>query len=417
MMTARTALTVSPAGGDDPIAVTPPAGIPAPDPVAVTVATGTTGIRRLAPLAAAVVLSQQGFRRGASGRLDLHGQDLRDVDLKTLDLRGADLSGVDLPGKDLSGLDLSGANLAGARLDGATLVGTNLHGVKATGASFTKAHFDLSDLSEADFTGARFADARFGGFVDDMAGDDGTTIGAGYVIRKSKFTNADFSRAVFEAGATIVGSTIDGATFDGARLGTVTFAQGSMRGASFERIAGILTTDHMDATNADFRHIDGATIRLRTSKVDGASFADSNVQLTATAIDLRHVDLSVAHKDLRNAAFTDCVMTGMDFSGFDFRGATFRSTGPVIASPYLSSTGRQSASIVSGVNFHNARFDGASFRDFDLRKAQLDAGALRGTTIGYGDDTPTFVSSDRYDIKTVFRDAWPRDSARRQHFG
>ena len=401
-----------------------PNGTPPADPTKTAVADakpGTQGIKRLSSDAATVVLTEQGTGKASQApaqspppppppppKLDLHGQDLRTVDLTKLDLRSADLTGADLTGKDLSGIDLSGATLTGAKFDGAIFTHANLHGVSAKGASFAKAYFDHTDLDNADFTEAKFTSASFGRINADrtqplaavgMYWDD---------VDGSNFSKCDFAGADIWQVSCFKHCNSDGANFNDVKFSSFTFINGSLKGASFQHISGYVSCGGADASNTDFSNIDGATLNIGQSKLDGATFSNSRFNgLGIADADLTTVNMSVKDKDLRKAYFANCIMTGMDFSGYDFSGAQFFCYGRFMESPFQSGSAASTNGMVENTDFRGAKFAGAQFHNMDMRGALLSAGALRGTTINYWGDLLIHVDREDYDINKLFRNIWP----------
>ena len=324
-----------------------PAGLPAEPVVAntaeQTAATGTRGIALLAGDTAAILIAQQNEPTLAPAPLDLSGRDLREEDLSKLDLRGANLSGVDLTGKDLTGLDLTGAKLTDARLDGTTLIDTTLNEVDAKGASFTGALFVRTGMNNADFSGGKFNDAFFGGTKDDpnLTADEARDQGKSLTITSSKFVDADFSGMTAQYAVTFMDSNLDNAKFEDAKAprqpdlpgghrvsgSGIGFNNSSAKNASFRGISADISTYQTDLSGADFSNSTSNWLNFAISKLDNASFKDSDTRLQFVGVDLKTVDLAVKNKDHSRTAFSNADISGQDFSGYNFSGTYFQATG------------------------------------------------------------------------------------------
>jgi uncharacterized protein YjbI with pentapeptide repeats len=390
---------------------------------------GTPGIKRLSSDAATVVLTEQGKDRTSPApakapppppKLDLHGQDLRTADLTKLDLRGADLTGADFTGKNLSGIDLSGATLTGAKFDGATFSHTNLHGVTATGASFTKASFDETDLDNGNFTEAKFTGATFGANFQ-LPPTDVQTFEKCYIIKGVNLTKADFSGTNFTHEMFIDQFTADDASFaqasSSARVGLITFTKGSLKRANFEGIKAGLDIGGVDASNADFSHINGGGARFGVCNVDGATFHDSDTKLWFDRMDIRNADLSTKDKSLRKSSFVDCNMSGMDFSGYDFSGANFLSYGPTSEGLYGKASSIDTGELVTGTNFRGAKFTDAYFSNMQMTKSLIDSGGFQGATVTNNIGYVIHIENEKYDVAMLFRNIWPQYKRRLAEMG
>jgi uncharacterized protein YjbI with pentapeptide repeats len=374
-----------------------PAGVPTEPVVAdaseQTAATGTRGIALLAGDTAAILIAQQNEPTPAPAPLDLSGRDLRAEDLSKLDLRGANLSGVDLTGKDLTGLDLTGAKLTDARLDGTTLIDTKLNEVDAKGASFTGALFVRTGMNNADFSGAKFNDAYFGGTKDDpnITADEAEVRGKQFFVDSSKFTDADFSGVTAQYALIFVNSNLDDANFEGAKAprqpngpggerpsngSAIAFNQSSAKNVSFDGTSADITTYQSDLSGANFSNSTSNRLHFTISKLDNASFKDSDTRLQFVGVDLKTVDLAVKNKDHSRTAFVNADISGQDFSGYDFSGTYFQATGSQADTIFAPGKSMSLDNLVTGTNFSGANFKGATFEDFDMRKALTDAGAL-----------------------------------------
>jgi len=380
---------------------------------------GTQGIKRLSSDAATVVLTEQGTSKTSQApvktpppppKLDLHGQDLRTADLTKLDLRGADLTGADLTGKNLSGIDLSGATLTGAKFDGATFSHTNLHGVTATGASFTKASFDETDLDNGNYTEAKFTGATFNANFQ-LPPTDVQTFEKCYIIKGVNLTKADFSNVTFQRDIFIKQFVADGASFNNAlstsKIKEITFSDGSAKGANFQGIKGGLFIGGTDASEANFSRIDGGAVGFGRSKLDGATFRESDTKLWFADMEIRNADLSTKGKSLRQSTFVNCDMSGMDFSGYDFSGADFSSDSPKPDGLYGSRSSIDASELVSGTNFRGANFSGTRFSNMQMAKALVDSGGFRGAIVSNWLGANLHVADAGYDIKTLFPNIWP----------
>jgi uncharacterized protein YjbI with pentapeptide repeats len=390
---------------------------------------GAQGINRLSSDAATVVLTEQGTDKTSQPpakapppppKLDLHGQDLRTADLTKLDLRGADLTGADLTGKNLSGIDLSGATLTGAKFDGATFSHTNLHGVTATGASFTKASFDETDLDNGNYTEAKFTGATFGANFQ-LPPTKVTTFEKCYIIKGVNLTKADFSGTNFTHEMYIDKFTADDASFaeasSSARVGLITFTKGSLKRANFEGIKAGLDIGGVDASNADFSHINGGGTRFGICNVDGATFHDSDTKLWFDRMDIRNADLSTKDKSLRKSSFVDCNMSGMNFSGYDFSDAHFISYSPTREGLYGKESSIDTGELVTGTNFRGANFTNTYFANMQMAKALVDAGGFRGAIVSNDISFTVHIGDGNYDMAMLFRNIWPEYKARLAEMG
>lgn len=275
--------------------------------------------------------------------------------------------GESLAGEMLAEIDLSGADLSGADFEGANLARANLREAILIGAVLTRANMAGAMAVGADLTGVAGASADL----------------SGAVLSKARVGNADLTGAILIE-ANLTGTMLDrsllcGASLRRARAGGCSaigadFGGADLSGADFELA---------DLAEADFTRALGtrAVLRranMRDARLGDADFCDADCAgITATnlrasgATKLRGVNFTQARGE--GAKWQRCDLTNADFRFARLPGADW--TRAILDGADLS------AADLSGSTFRKAKLRGAKMIAARLFRASLERADLSGADV------------------------------------
>ena len=309
------------------------------------------------------------------------------------------LSGITLSYNDLSGWDFNGQNLWKARFQDATLANTNF-----TNADLTSANFGGAILTNAIFKGADLTSAS---------------------LRATTLTNADFTDAIVN-GINFYGTV----GFTQAQLkSTKSYKEKNLSGVNFQYIDGLIDFSGLDfsgfnLTSADFGMTILKDVDFTDAIITGASFYGSSdftkAQLKSTK-NYKEKDLSGINLNfndwsdldfkgfnltstvfrgafIKNADFTDAIITGADFGGSQQKGFTKTQLESTKSYKEKDLTGIRldcnnmhhwdfSGFNLTSANFYHATLSNTDFTDTILTNAELSYANFTNATLTNTDFT------------------------------
>jgi uncharacterized protein YjbI with pentapeptide repeats len=319
--------------------------------------------------------------------LDLSDSDFSGTDLSDFDLRGARLNRTRLYGASLAGCNLSGATIICAGLErtssrAARLRGAYVHALAAQVCDFRDA--DLSDIVDA--TGSMFHGCK----MDRARFHNATLAGATFYqtsLRDCAFDASDLNGAAFNecdvGGARFPGATVSFVVMTKCVLTRTTLAGAHGTGMVVQRPTGC---DELELSRANLP-------QLRLLSVAGHGLRAN--ELIAHGADVLSCGLtgsSFEAADLTGARFENTALDQADFDGARLTEASF-SRCTAIGARFAHATAEYARFIeckLQGAFMSRFAGRGASFRDSDLRRADLsDAYLYRGIITG---DPPSAMS-------------------------